>query len=340
MKFKIRYADQIVGILAIVAILALVLVILLLGSKQRWFSKDYAFRSTFETASGMSVGMEIQYKGFTVGKIQSITLDSDNLVDVGFCIYDTYYDRAREGSVIELIVSPIGVGNSMLFHPGNGTELIREGSFIPRADSAEGIALIDSGRVTIPKRDDTITNVISQVQPLLTNINETLTQLNGAMKGTGKGPLAETMSGVATTMTNVAGITAKVNGSKDGMIDGVNAAIANVEAITANFETLSEQLKSPDGLVPRLIDPDGKIFSSLENSLKSVEGTLNNVEDSSSILKSEVPQIARLIEDLRIALVKGQDVLEALRNNPILKNGVPEKVESDSSGTNSRNIEF
>ena len=95
-----------------------------------------------------------------------------------------------------------------------------------------------------------------------------------------------------------------------------------------------------DGLVPRLIDPDGTMFASLGASLKEVEGTLGNVEDSSSILKSQVPQIARLIEDLRIALVKGQDVLEALRNNPILKNGVPERVQTDTSGTNSRNIEF
>ena len=83
---------------------------------------------------------------------------------------------------------------------------------------------------------------------------------------------------------------------------------------------------------------NGVIFD--KSSLNAVAGTLNNVEDASSILKSQVPQIARLIEDLRVALVKGQDVLEALRNNPILKNGVPERVESDSSGTNSRNIEF
>lgn len=339
MKFKIRYADQIVGILAITAIVALVLVILLLGSKQRWFAKDYDFTTTFESATGMTVGMPIQYKGFTIGKIKSIGLNRDNEVDVKFVIFDTYYDRAKDGSVVELIINPIGLGNSFQFHPGNGASLIAEHSYIPRSDSADGKARIDAGLVTIPKRDDTISNVIAQINPLLTNINETLAQLNGAFKGTGKGPLADTMTGTATTITNIAGITTKLNGSKDEMIDNVNAAIANVEKITANFESLSEQIKQPGG-VPKLIDPDGTMVASIAGSLKAVEGTLNNVEDSSSILKSQVPQIARLIEDLRIALVKGQDVLEALRNNPILKNGVPERVQSDSSGTNSRNIEF
>ena len=78
MKFKIRYADQIVGILAITAILALVLTIFMLGSRQRWFARNYNFQTTFETASGLSVGMPIQYKGFTIGKIKSIFLNKSD----------------------------------------------------------------------------------------------------------------------------------------------------------------------------------------------------------------------------------------------------------------------
>jgi phospholipid/cholesterol/gamma-HCH transport system substrate-binding protein len=337
MKFKIRYADQIVGFLAILAIVILVVVIFLLGSKQRWFAKDYKYNSSFESATGLIVGMELKYKGFTIGKIKTISLDDENLVEVTFTVFDTYYNRVKEGSVIELIINPIGLGNSLLFHPGNGTALIPDDSFIPRADSKEGLALIESGQVTIPKRDDTITNVIAQVNPLLTNINETLSQLNGAIKGTGKGPLADTMKDLSSTMSNVSGITTTVN---DKLLGEIEDEIASVQAITKNFEELSEKIKDPNGLVPKLIDPDGTMFRSIEASLKSVEGTLNNVEDSSSILKGQVPQIARLIEDLQVALVKGQDVLEALRNNPILKNGVQDKVKDDSSGTNSRNIEF
>jgi phospholipid/cholesterol/gamma-HCH transport system substrate-binding protein len=333
MKFKIKYADQIVGILTIGAIVALILVIFLLGSKQRWFAKDYKFTTTFDTASGINVGMPLQYKGFTIGKVKTITLTDDNLVDVSFSVYDTYYNRVKEGSLVELIINPIGLGNQFLFHPGNGKDLIVAGSIIPRVDSPTGKAMIAAGLVTIPKRDDTITNLIAQVSPLLTNLNETLGQVNGAFKGTGKGPLAESMTGAAKTLTNVSGITGDLYASLDTILQ-------NVTQITASLEKLSASISDPKGLVPKLVDPDGKMFNSIEASLKAVQGTLTNVEDSSSILKSQVPQIARLIEDLRVALVKGQDVLEALRNNPILKNGVPERVQNDSSGTNSRNIEF
>ena len=340
MKFKIRYADQIVGTLALAAVLAVIAVIFMLGSKQRWFARDYSFSTTFETATGISAGMPLLYKGFTIGKIRTIALNKDDRVDVTFAVYDTYYDRAREGSLVELIINPIGLGNQFLFHPGNGTALIREGSFIVRADTPEGQDIVTAGLCTIPKRDDTITNLIAQINPLLTNINDTLVQVNGAFRGTGKGPLAETLTGVAKSMTNVSGITTEVYGSIDTVMEDITALTANVKQITSNLETLSGKMTDPKGLVPTLIDPDGTMFASIDGSLKAVEGTLGNVEDSSAILKTQVPEIARLIEDLRIALVKGQDVLEALRNNPILKNGVPERIKTDSSGTNSRNIEF
>lgn len=333
MKFKIKYADQIVGALSILAIVALVFIIFMLGNKQRWFAKDYDFKTSFDSASGISVGMPLQYKGFTVGKIKSLKLNKKDLVDVTFCVYDTYYDRVRQGSVIELNVSPIGLGNQFLFFPGNGETLIPEDSFIPRADSPEGVSLIKQGLVTIPKKNDTITNMIAQVNPLLSNLNETLAQLNGAFKGTGTGPLAVTMSGAAKTMANVSGITGQVYDSLDDIL-------TNVKGITENLESLSGQLKTTKGLVPELIDPDGKIFGSIEKSLTSVEGTLDNLEGSSTVLKSEMPQLGRLMENLRITLEKAQDVLEGLKNNPLLKNGIPERTLKDSSGTTTRNVDF
>lgn len=319
MRFKIRYADQIVGLLAVSAIALLLLLVLLLGSKQRWFAKDYAYTAVFETSAGLSEGMAIQYKGFTVGKIKRITLNEDDEVDVALVVYDTYANRVTEGTLIELITNPIGLSNQLLLHPGRGSEPIKEGSRIPRADSPEGRLLVSRGVAYVPPRDDTINSLIAQLNPILSNLNGTLGQLNG----TSPGPLND-------TLTSVAGITTELESSLSGIL-------ANVQGITTNLERASADSK---GLVPALIDPDGTMFANVEATFGSLAGTLDNVEASTAILKSQMPQIARLVEDLRLALGKGQDVLEALKNNPLLRNGVPERAQSDSSGTNSRNIEF
>lgn len=326
MKFKIRYADQIVGLLAITAIVALVLIIFMLGSRQRWFARDYQYTTTFDSASGLSAGMPVLYKGFTIGKIERISLNDTDMVAVSFVIQDTYNNRVREGSVVELLINPLGLGNQFLFHPGLGDTELAEGTHIPRSNSPEGVAYIAAGKVIIPRKDDTISNIIAQVNPFLTQLNETLTIVNGAIGGSGSSPLAD-------TMTNVTAIS-------NDLADAMESILDDVSSITTNLEQLSEALSDPRGLVPTLVDPDGTLFTSIENSLQSVEGTLSNLEDSSEILKFQFPQLARLMEDLRIAIVQGQDVLEGLRNNPLIRGGIPERGKMNPSAVNSQDIEF
>ena len=326
MKFKIRYADKIVGSLTIAAFCALVAVIFLLGTKQRWFAKDFDFHTVFDSANGLSIGMPVQYKGFTVGKVKKISLtDSDN-VDMTFCIFDTYYNRVREGSLIELVISPIGLGNQLLFYPGNGTSTLAEYSEVPRAGSEEGKRLVDSGMVVIPKRDDTIANLTAQIGPLLANANSTLEQLNGALNGKGKGPLAE-------TMTNLS----QISGTLDTYL---STLLANVTEITANLSQLSENIKDPKGLVPTLVDPDGKIFASIQNTLDSVNGMVKNLEASTGMLKTDMPEIAVLISQLNTSLVKAQAVLDGLRNNPLLKGGIQEQKPAETAGGVLKDADF
>jgi len=73
MKFKIRYADQIVGFFVILSLLAFGTVLILLGVNQRWFAKDYYFRSVFSSSANIAPGTPILMKGFQVGKIDYAT---------------------------------------------------------------------------------------------------------------------------------------------------------------------------------------------------------------------------------------------------------------------------
>ncbi|HOX92628.1 MAG TPA: MlaD family protein, partial [Spirochaetales bacterium] len=163
MKFKIKYMDQIVGLFIIIALALFAVIVILVGMNQRWFAKDYRFHTVFSSAAGVAPGTAITMKGFTVGKIDKISLNENNMVDAQFHIYDTYYPLVVANSVLELTVSPIGLGSSLLFHPGKppvdpltmqvltdpetGLALagvpLAEGSFIPSTASAEGQAILE-----------------------------------------------------------------------------------------------------------------------------------------------------------------------------------------------------
>ncbi len=47
MKFKIRFADQIVGLFLLVGVLGVAAILILIGINQRWFAKNYYFTSRF-----------------------------------------------------------------------------------------------------------------------------------------------------------------------------------------------------------------------------------------------------------------------------------------------------
>ncbi len=118
MKLKIRFAEQIVGSFLLVAILGVVAILVLIGINQRWFARNYIFTSRFASADGLTVGMPIMLKGFDIGKITRISLNEQDEVDVQFLVEDTYYDRVRPNSVLQLVSSPIGLGVSLKFIPG------------------------------------------------------------------------------------------------------------------------------------------------------------------------------------------------------------------------------
>ncbi len=176
MKFRIRFADKIVGFFIIMALASLVFVIVMLGRSQRWFAKDYSYRSSFPSAAGLSKNMAVLYKGFTIGNVQSFALAENDQVEVTFRIQDLYVDRVKEGSLVELMVSPIGLGNQFLFHAGKGEELLVSGDFVPAVGSAEARSYIRQGLADEPRHDDSISLLLNRVSSVMDTVNRTLFQ--------------------------------------------------------------------------------------------------------------------------------------------------------------------
>ncbi len=368
MKFRIRYADQVVGVFVILAFVALAALLVSVGSKQRWFARDYRYESRFSSGSGLSVGTPILLKGFQIGRIESIRLTELNEAAASFVVYDTFIDKVRENSLLEYVTSPIGLGSQLLFHPGKSAERAPEHSFIPSFDTPEGKRLADSGLVDRPPKDDTITRLLSSVNPLVENVNATVVQLektlslvNGAISGQGGGPVAvaigqaaETVAGVNTLvagMNDVVKTTApRVEESLPRLLADLEASAGSVSAIVANLEKTSASLADPTGAIPKLLDPqgslkmllddNGKLFKHVDNSFAYIESSLGNVSRATGSLADQVPRIVAVVEELRTALTQAEAVMEGLKNNPLLKGGISERVEPAAAPSVDRTTDF
>jgi phospholipid/cholesterol/gamma-HCH transport system substrate-binding protein len=311
MKFSIRFADKIVGTLVILALAILVVVILMLGRNQRWFVRDLQYKTYFTSASGLGMNMPVQYKGFTIGNIKKIRLTEDDNVEVIFTIFKEQKDRVKTGSMVEIQSSPIGLGNSFIFHPGNGPDLLDEGELIPEINSREARWLIETGLAQAVENGDRINNIINQINSLLETVNRSITGTN------------EDEPALARILSVTKDIVQNLN--------------AQLNPILGNLDSVTGKMSDPSGSVMSFLDSSGNIYSDLSSSMDSLSGILNNLEKTSDVMPSNFPG---LMADLNAALKSMQDVLIAISNNPLLRRGIPDQRETTPGGANPRNLDF
>ena len=324
MKFKIRFADQIVGVFIVLSLAALVFVIIMLGSSQRWFARDASFHTILPSAGGLARNMAVQYRGFTIGNVRSFRLTEADNVEVVFTIFEEYRDRVRLGSLVEMMLHPVGLGNQFLFHAGRGHEL-EEGAFIPTLGSAQARELMRQGLVEVPHYDDSITLLLNRANSLVYEINHTIVLLNEALgPGTDATEIGQMIGSVRRILADAEALPQEIGGAIEIVTADLPSILANVDAITAG-------LSDPDGLLYAVLDTEGEVYVNLVQSLNSISGILENLERTAAFIPGQLPQIAGLIIELRAAASTAEDVLTALTNNPLLRRGIPERIDAQAA---------
>jgi len=347
MKFKIRFADQIVGFFIILSIVSLVFVVLMLGRSYRWFSRDSRYHTILYSAGGLSNNMPILYRGFTIGNVTSFFLNDNDDVEVIFLIFEEYNDRVRLGSMMMMIESPIGLGSSFHFHPGRGA-ILPEDSFIPVAGSPQAQELIRRGLADEPRHEDSIGVIITRVNTTLADVNSILAHINEAIgSGSDETEIGRIIGSAATIMAEAEIIPALIDESVRDLINilesfqrDLEPAMLSVNDILLGINNLVSELNDPDGLIMTVLDTEEAVYTNLVESLGSVRSILDNLDATIAFLPSQIPQIAAIIMDLGAIMSSVEDVLVALANNPLLRGGIPQRPDTQGSGISPRDLRF
>jgi ABC-type transporter Mla subunit MlaD len=113
---------------------------------------------------------------------------------------------------------------------------------------------------------------------------------------------------------------------------------------------MTGSLKNTQGLAKRLLDPQGSIDTFLNDSnelYNQVDASLKNVNAITAQLKSFVdfingtrPQVTSILEKGSDTLSSAKDVLEAAKNNPLLRGGVPARASQGAPLSSYRDENF
>lgn len=336
MKFYIKHADKIAGLFVLLAIALLSAVLIFMGVNQRWFKKDYHFTARFTSAEGLTSGMPIKMKGFEIGKVSRITMDNQNIVIIDFHIYDTYYDRITPYSVLQLSTSPIGLGSSLVLHPGRVTaEPVPEGYEIPTSDSIQGKDMIARGLVDIPKGEDTINTLLGKVGPILDSVHSavdsitlTVDSAHGALAGSEDFPEEGILVGLKDTIGEIKSLSENLRSQIIPILDKTYLSLANLEELSAQLkdtEGLVTRLIAPEGSIATLLSDDNELYGRIDSLLIKLDGIVENIKNFSDYVSDASPQVTALLDETRTTLEQGKDLLQGVSNNPLIRGGIPEK---------------
>ncbi len=391
MKFRIRFAKQVVGVFVLLAFAFLAFVLASMAVDQGWFRRDYYFRSQFNSADGLSVGMSVRFRGFQIGRVTELNLNGENDVDVVFFVEEDYVDKVREYSVVQNTSNPLGLGGGLEFHMGRSDRRLidlaaaDEMPLVPAWESKPARLYVEDDLVILPENNDPVGNAINQLDPVLASINRTLFSLDSVLvsvdqtlAGVGTGPVQNILVEAEGLMANTSALvgsartmveqTGNIVADTGAVVASVGRTAANLETtiaymdaelrtimaqiggIATNVESLTTEFSDPTGLVPRLLESDGSIsrlfndnnelYGQMEQILSSLNESVGQIREFASFLGRTTPQITSLLEQGRQAVDTGQDVLEGVRNNPLIRGGIQEEPPEPTTTRSYRDQDF
>ncbi len=322
MKLMLRHNDKLVGTFLLIGLLFLVGTVAFVGVSQRWFRSDLEYISTFETAQGLSPGLALEFRGFAIGRVKSLGLDDSGRVRVVLSVQPEYADRIVTDSVVELAVQPLGFGANLLLYPGlGGEEPLPPGSTIPSTDTAYGRRLLCEGKVDRPQGHDEITALIQSLPPLVGQVGTLVADLDELLVG-----LDQRLMGrddqPGTGLLSAADGTVREFGEVAGRF---NELTGQIDRILANLTSLAERLADPTRLIPTLLGPDGSAAALFQDDgalFQDLREAMDELQKMMVFLNESTPEISVLIEETTSALAESEQVMQGLKNNPLLRGGI------------------
>jgi len=334
MTIMLRYRDQVVGVFVLAGIVLLASALLYVGVNKRWFKRDPLYHTTFLTAEGLKTGMGLQLRGFTIGHVKGLSLERDDHGDrvaVTLSVHQEYADRIVDGSVVELAVQPLGFGASLVLYPGRtGGAALSAGAVIPSTDTVEGLALLARGEVDRPQRRDAVASLlgllpslVTEAEQLVTTLQTMLARLDTRLMGTADMPSGGLLQTVDTTAREFGDLAAAVNGRTE-----------DLGRILTDLEALTARLADPEGLIPTLLGDEGSaamLFRDQAALYERLSAAMDELVALTGFMNRSAPEIGLLLEETIRTLGESEKVLQGLKNNPLLRGGIP--PESEAPGT-------
>lgn len=255
MKVKFNKFERVAGLFVLLAIGGVILTALSAAIKQGWFETKVHYFTTFENADGIHQGTLVQMSGLRAGAVDSVELESDNRIRVGFHVLGKFQDRIRENSTVQLIrpfiigerVLEIAVGSDQ-FQPLPDQAHVKSVETVDLMTLMSGKSMnnylsklggiLESMQVIVDafadkSRAESMVRVIDRLDPLMKNLNTMSTEVIKLSKQATKDDGVQKLVGnLAVTTTEINKILPELNNQNPELAKDLAVMTQNLAMVT------------------------------------------------------------------------------------------------------------
>ena len=268
-----------VGLFVLGGIALLVTTIVLLGSEQNLFERNYTLHASFSDISGLREGASVRLAGMDVGLVQRIEFPFDldkKEVHVHMRLAERFQDRVR-GDTMATIQTQGILGDKYIALDLGSSERgkLEDGAWLETRDPEDLLAGVD------------------EIKQNILEITIKINRMLGSESGQDAG---RSITGMLTSLKNVAAEVERGDGLAHQLIYNEKAGrdvkrmLANIADVTANLDDIVTDIKEGDGTIHKLVYEDqiSGLVGSLEKAGEGINVVITDIREGDGMLNTLV----------------------------------------------------
>lgn len=228
-----------VGIFISLLTVVLMIMVVSIGKETSLFDPKTDIKARVANVSNLKVGSYVELKGIRIGTVSSISIISDEEVEITMTILERELKWIKEDSKVS--ISTAGLVGDKFVEIYKGSKEARQfkphKDFLVTEESADFKKIIDKG--------DSIANVTERILSKLDNI---LVKI-----GDGQA-IVESISSINKASSNMEKITSELKDARMGqMVQNVNMSMANLNKASSSLDRILTRVEKGPGTVNSLI---------------------------------------------------------------------------------------
>ena len=276
-----------IGLFIIIALAGIIVAFVLFGMQKDFFTQKYNLHFTVDRGTGFTKGMPVKLSGFRVGRITSIALNDQAMVDINAEIDNKYRKWIRSDSTVKLVKEGL-VGDNIV-------EVAVGSSDKPELKDKDAIIYVKTKGL-----DELADELADQVKPVLLEVRDIISYINNP-----NGDLKKSIH-------NLELLTRNLDGTRRNTDKLLVSAASNIDRVATKtdrvLDTTNRKIDSVD-LMPTL----NRVNSALDHIEKKLPAMLDRADvtlDNISRISSETQLLSeRAFPKIPAILSQTEDVL-------------------------------